>query len=119
MSDLPDRSAGELVALVARGEASCVEVVGAHLDRIDALNPRVNAIVGLRDRADVLAEAAARSRATNGSSTAPTWSRKIDDPSVQGRPATSERSFTAIGSMRAASAAAAPPLLPPMVRPRS
>ena len=47
MSDLPDLSAGELVALVARGEASCVEVVGAHLDRIDALNPRVNAIVGL------------------------------------------------------------------------
>ena len=62
MSDLPDLSAGELVALVARGEASCVEVVGAHLDRIDALNPRVNAIVGLRDRADVLAEAAARDR---------------------------------------------------------
>ena len=60
MSDLPDLSAGELVALVARGEASCVEVVGAHLDRIDALNPRVNAIVGLRDRAAVLAEAAAR-----------------------------------------------------------
>ena len=62
VSDLPDLSAGELVALVARGEASCVEVVGAHLDRIDALNPRVNAIVGLRDRADVLAEAAARDR---------------------------------------------------------
>jgi len=62
VSDLPDLSAGELVALVARGEASCVEVVSAHLDRIDALNPRVNAIVGLRDRADVLAEAAARDR---------------------------------------------------------
>jgi Asp-tRNA(Asn)/Glu-tRNA(Gln) amidotransferase A subunit family amidase len=62
VSDLPDLSAGELVALVARGEASCVEVVGAHLDRIDALNPRVNAIVGLRDRAAVLAEAAARDR---------------------------------------------------------
>ena len=62
VSDLPDLSAGELVTLVARGEASCVEVVGAHLDRIDALNPRVNAIVGLRDRADVLEEAAARDR---------------------------------------------------------
>jgi len=64
VSDLPDLSAGDLVAVVARGEASCVEVVGAHLDRIDALNPRVNAIVGLRDQADVLAEAAARDRAT-------------------------------------------------------
>ena len=64
MSNLTDLSAGELVALVARGEASCVEVVEAHLDRIDALNPRVNAIVGLRDRAAVLAEAAERDRAT-------------------------------------------------------
>lgn len=65
MSELPDLSAGELVALVVRGEASCVEVVGAHLDRIDALNPRVNAIVGLRDRAAVLAEAAERDRASH------------------------------------------------------
>ena len=63
MSELPDLSAGELVALVARGEASCVEVVEAHLDRIDALNPHVNAIVGLRDRAAVLTEAAARDQA--------------------------------------------------------
>ena len=63
MSDLPDLSAGELVSLVARGEASCVEVVEAHLDRIDALNPHVNAIVGLRDRATVLTEAAARDQA--------------------------------------------------------
>jgi ureidomalonase len=63
VSALPDLSAGELVALVARGEASCVEVVRGHLDRIDALNPQLNAIVGLRDRADVLAEAAARDQA--------------------------------------------------------
>jgi amidase len=63
VSELPDLSAGELVALVARGEASCVEVVEAHLDRIDALNPHVNAIVGLRDRAAVLTEAAARDQA--------------------------------------------------------
>jgi ureidomalonase len=63
VTELPDLSAGELVALVGRGEASCVEVVRAHLDRIDALNPRVNAIVGMRDRAEVLAEAEARDRA--------------------------------------------------------
>ena len=48
MSDLPDLSAGDLVALIERGETSCVEVVRAHLDRIEALNPRFNAIVGMR-----------------------------------------------------------------------
>ena len=63
MSELPDLSAGELLTLIARGEASCVDVVRAHLDRIDALNPLINAIVGMRDRADVLAEAEARDRA--------------------------------------------------------
>ena len=63
MSELPDLSAGELLGLIARGEASCVEVVRAHLDRIDALNPQVNAIVSMSDRSAVLAEAADRDRA--------------------------------------------------------
>ena len=64
MSELPDLSAGELLTLIARGEASCVDVVRAHLDRIDALNPQVNAIVSMPDRSAVLAEAAARDRAS-------------------------------------------------------
>ena len=63
MSELPDLSAGELLTVTARGEASCVDVVRAHLDRIDALNPQVNAIVSRPDRSAVLAEAAERDRA--------------------------------------------------------
>lgn len=39
------RSARELRDLVAAGELSAVEVVEAHLARIEAVNPRVNAIV--------------------------------------------------------------------------
>ncbi len=62
MTALPELDALTLAGLVARGEASCVEVVAAHLDRIEALNPQVNAIVGLRDRDAVLADAAARDR---------------------------------------------------------
>ena len=39
------------------GSLSVREVVAAFLDRIDAVNPLVNAIVSLRDRADILHEA--------------------------------------------------------------
>jgi amidase len=39
---------------------SCVEVMTGHLDQIERLNPRVNAIVALRERAALLAEAEAR-----------------------------------------------------------
>jgi amidase len=41
---------------------SCVEVMSAYLDHIEKLNPRVNAIVALQDRAPLLAEAAERDR---------------------------------------------------------
>ncbi|GAB0120311.1 amidase [Acidisoma sp. 7E03] len=47
--------ATELAALIRRKQLSPVEVVKAHLDRIDALNPKVNAIVTVAARA--LAEA--------------------------------------------------------------
>lgn len=57
MTELPDLDARTLAGLVARGEASAEEVVAAHLDRIEERNPAVNAVVGLRDRAAVLAEA--------------------------------------------------------------
>ena len=60
MTELPDLDALELGRLIARGEVTSVEVVTAHLDRIDALNPQVNAIVARRDRDAVLADAAAR-----------------------------------------------------------
>jgi amidase len=45
--DLCDLQATELVALMAGGAASSVEVMTAHLERIELLNPRLNAIVTL------------------------------------------------------------------------
>jgi amidase len=45
--ELCDRPAMELLALLADGDSSSVEVVSAHLHRIEQLNPRLNAIVTL------------------------------------------------------------------------
>ncbi|WP_222432151.1 amidase [Leekyejoonella antrihumi] len=50
-------TASELSAMIARRQVSCVEVMEAHLDQIDRHNPTLNAIIGLRDRGEVLAEA--------------------------------------------------------------
>ncbi|GAA0564651.1 amidase [Paractinoplanes ferrugineus] len=55
-------SATELSAAVSRREVSCVEVMTAYLDQIDRLNPSVNALVALRPRAELLAEAATADR---------------------------------------------------------
>jgi hypothetical protein len=41
-------------------KVSCAEVMGAYLDHIDALNPKVNAIVSLQDRGDLMQQAKAR-----------------------------------------------------------
>ncbi len=46
-TDLCDRSAVELAKRVASGELSARELLAAHLARIDAVNPDVNAIVTL------------------------------------------------------------------------
>ena len=63
MSSLVHRPATELVRLVASGDISAVELVRAHLDQIERLNPRLNAFVDLR--ADpALAEASAQDRAS-------------------------------------------------------
>ncbi len=51
--------AHRLAAMIAARKASSVEVTGAYLDRIARLNPSVNAIVGLQDRAGLLGQAAA------------------------------------------------------------
>ncbi len=45
--DLCTRTAVDLAALIARGEASAVEVLNAHLDWIDKRNPQLNAICTL------------------------------------------------------------------------
>lgn len=52
-----DHTAVELAALLSVRELSARDVVTAHLDRIDEVNPQVNAIVSRRNRADVLADA--------------------------------------------------------------
>jgi Asp-tRNA(Asn)/Glu-tRNA(Gln) amidotransferase A subunit family amidase len=56
------RSAAELSRLIAERRMSCAELMAATLDRIDAVNPRINAIVSLRDRDVLMAEAGERDR---------------------------------------------------------
>ncbi|TPJ26912.1 amidase [Mesorhizobium sp. B2-8-3] len=47
----------ELAGKIRQRHLSAREVAGAFLDRIEAVNPLVNAVVSLRERADILAEA--------------------------------------------------------------
>jgi amidase len=61
------RTDRDLAAAIRRRDLSAREVVAAHLDRIAAVNPRVNAIVSLRsEEALAEAEAADRRAATAG-----------------------------------------------------
>lgn len=52
-------AAVDLAEAIRRKTVSCVETMTAHLDRIEHVNPIVNAIVTLRDRKTLLAEARA------------------------------------------------------------
>ncbi|MET0862813.1 MAG: amidase, partial [Nakamurella sp.] len=54
--------AADLSRAIRRREVSCVEVMTAYLDHIDALNPLVNAIVSRRSRPAALEEAAEKDR---------------------------------------------------------
>ena len=58
MPDLCAVPAGELVRLIAAREVSAVEVMRAHLARIDEVNPRLNAIVTLLPAESLLRAAA-------------------------------------------------------------
>jgi predicted DsbA family dithiol-disulfide isomerase len=49
--------AGALAGAIRGRKVSCVEVMNAYLDHIEKLNPKVNAIVALQDRADLLVQA--------------------------------------------------------------
>lgn len=63
MPELWRRSATELAATIASGEASAVEVIDAHLARIEAVNPHLNAVVRLlADEARVAAAEVDRRR---------------------------------------------------------
>ncbi|WP_175957577.1 Asp-tRNA(Asn)/Glu-tRNA(Gln) amidotransferase subunit GatA [Schaalia sp. Marseille-Q2122] len=57
MKEMLRKSAVELAAMLAAGEITSVELTSACLDRIDALNPRVNAFLYV-DRGGALATAA-------------------------------------------------------------
>jgi amidase len=58
-ASLIDKSARELAALIRKRSVSPVEVLDAHLDAIDRVNPKLNAIVTIaRDQARTAAQAA-------------------------------------------------------------
>jgi amidase len=59
-TDITMMDACALADAIRAKKVSCVEVMAAYLDRIERLNPRVNAIVSLQDRGDCLAQARAR-----------------------------------------------------------
>ncbi|HXD52762.1 MAG TPA: amidase, partial [Burkholderiales bacterium] len=59
-SDLVMMNALELSAAIRAKRVSCVEVMTAYLDHIARLNPKVNAIVALQDRAGLIAQARER-----------------------------------------------------------
>ncbi|WP_171099678.1 amidase [Ruegeria sp. HKCCD7255] len=57
--DLSRTSATQLLSELSAGRLSAQELMRATLDRIEAVNPRVNAVVALRDAQELLAEAQA------------------------------------------------------------
>jgi amidase len=56
-ADITDLDAAALHAAIVAREVSCVEVMAAHLDRIEAVNPAHNAIVALQPREILIAQA--------------------------------------------------------------
>lgn len=70
-TSLCDRSATELVALLAAREISAREVLEDHLERIDATNPAVNAIVTLSPERAVADAARADQTAAGGATLGP------------------------------------------------
>jgi amidase len=60
ISDIVMMDALPLGRALRAKQISCVEVMNAYLDHIDRFNPTVNAVISLRDRKELLAEAAQR-----------------------------------------------------------
>lgn len=59
-NELNMMDAASLASVIRSRKASCVEVMTAYLDHIDATNPKVNAIVALQERPGLLAQARER-----------------------------------------------------------
>ncbi len=57
LSEIVMMDAGALASTIRAKRVSCVEVMTAYLDHIERLNPKVNAIVALQERADLMAQA--------------------------------------------------------------
>ncbi|MEL7976045.1 amidase [Isoptericola sp. F-RaC21] len=62
LRDLVTLDALALSGLIRRRQVSCVEVMTTYLDHIEEHNPAVNAIVALRSRAELVAEAREKDR---------------------------------------------------------
>src|SRR5580704_3804844 len=62
VNDIVTLDATALAAAIHTLKLSCVEVMTAYLDHIAVLNPKVNAIVALQDRADLLSQARERDK---------------------------------------------------------
>jgi amidase len=63
LQDITDLSALDLSAAVSERRLDCRSIMTAYLARIEAINPKINAIVSLRPAEDLLAEAEAADRA--------------------------------------------------------
>ena len=61
-ADLTDLSASGLSAAIRQRHVSCRDVMDAYLDRIERYNPVYNAIVSLKERDELMEEAAAADR---------------------------------------------------------
>src|ERR1700680_1681349 len=59
-SDIVLMNGFELSNAIKTKRVSCVEVMNAYLDHIARLNPKVNAIVSMRDRGDLLRDSRER-----------------------------------------------------------
>ena len=60
ISDIVMMDALPLGRAIRAKQVSCVEVMNAYLDHIDRFNPKVNAIVSMRERKDLIAQAQTR-----------------------------------------------------------
>src|ERR1019366_10640507 len=58
--EIVNLSANALSSAIKSKQVSCVEVMNAYLDHVDRLNPRVNAVVSLLPRQDLLGHARTR-----------------------------------------------------------
>jgi amidase len=113
-----DLSATDLARAIATRKHSAVEVMTAFLDRIDAINPQVNAIVSRVDRGTLLAEAAEKDRILKAQGPMgalhglPMAVKDLEDvrglPTTQGSPlfrgTVAETDSIMVGRMRAAGA---------------